>query len=362
MRVAVLGAAGLMGRAIVRDLEDSPEVSSLLEFDRERSRAGGADVLAVDAADRQQLTLALEGTDLLVNAADYRVNLPAMDAALAAGCDYLDLGGLYHVTAQQFALHPAFEQAGRLAILGCGAGPGKTNVMAAWAAEGLDVVHEIRCASAGHDAEPPPGVSLPYSLTTLLDELTEPAMVLRDGEATALPPLTDGGEVDFPEPVGRLGSLHTLHSEVLTLGASLGAADVDFRLALAPRVERSLRQIAQGQAGPKVAQPSAQTTSAQVVEVRGNRGGEEVVVRVTALTGPHEAWGIGGGVVSTASVAAAVTRLLARGELRDPAGYGPLTGVHPPERALHHATLFPELERRGCTFTTTITPIEVPIP
>lgn len=354
MRVAVLGAAGLMGRAIVRDLQQSEaEISSVVELDRERSRAQGADIAAVDATDRQQLTLALEGIDLLINAADYRVNLAAMDAALAARCSYIDLGGLYHVMAQQLALHADFEQAGLLAMLGCGAGPGKTNVMAAWAAEGLDVVHAVRCASAGHDAEPPPGVSLPYSLQTLLDEVTEAPMVRRDSEPVALAPLSDGGEIDFPEPVGRRGSLHTLHSEVLTLGESLGAPDVDFRLALAPRVETSLRQIAQGAPAPPIAPPSPQTSSAQVVEVTGERDGDRVLVRVTALTPPHAEWGLGGGVVSTASVAAAVARLLARGELRDATGFGPLTGVHPPERGLHHATLFPELERRGCRFTTT---------
>ncbi len=355
----MLGAAGLMGRAIVRDLQDSPEITDIAELDRERSRAAGADIAAVDANDRQQLTLALEGIDLLINAADYRVNLAAMDAALAAGTHYLDLGGLYHVTAQQFALHPDFEQAGLMALLGCGAGPGKTNVMAAWAAEKLDTVSRVRCASAGHDAEPPPGVSLPYSLKTLLDEVVEAPMVLRAGKSVALEPLADGGEIDFPAPVGRRSSLHTLHSEVLTLGASLGAADVDFRLALAPRVETSLRQIAQGAPAPPIAPPSAQTFSAQVVEATGEREGVPTTVRVTALTSPHAAWGIGGGVVSTAAVAAAVARLMARGELRDPTGYAPLTGVHPPERSLHHSTLFPELESRGCEFRITITPSEV---
>lgn len=349
MRVAVLGAAGLMGRAIALDLAESPGIAQVVELDRVRSRANGQDIAAVDAADRQQLTLALEGVDLLVNAADYRVNLPAMDAALAARCSYVDLGGLYHVTAQQLALHPAFEEAGLLAVLGCGAGPGKTNVMAAWAAEGMSAVTAVRCASAGHDAEPPPGVSLPYSLRTLLDELVEPPMALRGGEPVALAPLADGGVVAFPEPVGPRGSLFTLHSEVLTLGASLGAADVDFRLSLAPRVERSLRQIALGAPAPPIAPPSAQTYSAQVVEVTGERGGAPVTVTATALTPPHAAWGIGGGVLSTASVAAAVARLLGRGELQG--AFGPLTGVHPPERALRHETLFPELESRGTIFS-----------
>lgn len=358
MRVAVLGASSLIGRAIVCDLsEPGGDVVSVLELDRERSRAQGADIVAVDATDRQQLALALDGVDLLVNAADYRVNLAAMDAALAARCHYVDLGGRYHVAAQQFALHAEFEAAGLLAVPGCGSGPGKTSVMAAWAAEGLDTVKQIRCASAGQDPDPPPGVSLPEALQTLLDELVEAPIVLRGGEPVALAPLAAGGEIDFPEPIGRRSSLHTLHSEVLTLGDSLGAADVDFRLSLAPRVEMSLRQIAQGASAPPIAPPSAETSSAQVVEVTGVRDGVATRVRATALTGPHAAWGIGGGIVSTASVAAAVARLMARGELRGPAGSAPPTGVWPPERALHHSTLFGELESRGCVFTLTTGPV-----
>ena len=356
----MLGAAGLMGRAIVRDLSESEGISGVTAMDRARSRANGQDIVAIEGTDRQQLALALDGIDLLVNAAPYRVNVAAMDAALAARCHYIDLGGLYRVTARQLELHPDFERAGLLAVLGCGAGPGKTNVMAAWAAEGMDSVEAIRCASAGHDPDPPPGVSLPYSLQTLLDELREPPMVLRGGAPVALEPLADGGEIDFPEPIGRRGSLHTLHSGVLTLGGSLGAADVDFRLALAPRVETSLRQITRGAPAPPVAPPSARTTSAQHVEVTGRRDGAAVRVVATALTSPHEAWEIGGGVISTSAVAAAVARLLGRGALLDATGSAPLTGVHPPERALHHSTLFPELEARGCQFS--ITTSEVPLP
>ena len=82
---------------------------------------------------------------------------------------------------------------------------------------------------------------------------------------------------------------------------------------------------------------------------------------VTALTGPHERWGLGGGIVSTGSVAAAVARMYARGEIgpmSDPFGGG--GGVLPPERVLEPRTLFAELEARGCTFTTTTTsPSEV---
>ena len=74
---------------------------------------------------------------------------------------------------------------------------------------------------------------------------------------------------------------------------------------------------------------------------------------MTAVTPPHYDWGLGGGVVSTASVAAATVRLLARGRL-------PLTGVHPPERALPVDELLAELERVGTTFQTTTSDSEVP--
>ena len=67
---------------------------------------------------------------MLVNSASYRINLDAMQACLDAGCHYIDLGGLYHVTGKQLELHDDFERAGLVAVLGIGSAPGKTNLMA----------------------------------------------------------------------------------------------------------------------------------------------------------------------------------------------------------------------------------------
>jgi saccharopine dehydrogenase-like NADP-dependent oxidoreductase len=66
-------------------------------------------------------------------------------------------------------------------------------------------------------------------------------------------------------------------------------------------------------------------------------------VRVSCLTPPHEGWRLGGGVVSTASPAAATVRLLARGKIE-------ARGALPPERCIDPDDMFPELERRGCEF------------
>jgi lysine 6-dehydrogenase len=167
--VAVLGAGGTIGPAIVRDLVESGEVDALRALDLDGARAeavaaahggGRTEARAVDAGDAEALARALEGADVLVNAASYRINLAAMDAALAAGCHYVDLGGLYHVTTQQLERDTDFAAADLLAVLGAGAGPGKTNAMAMLGARevGGDV-EEIRCASAA--AWSPPGRSPP---------------------------------------------------------------------------------------------------------------------------------------------------------------------------------------------------------
>lgn len=364
MRVGVLGAGGVIAPAIVRDLGESVEVTALhcLDLDGERAAvvaqthgAGKASAAAIDATDVRALAGALEACDLLVNAASYRVNLAAMEAALAAGCHYVDLGGLYHVASDQYSRGAAFDRAGLLAVLGCGAGPGKTNVMAAWAAADLDAVDEVRCASAGLDERPGDGLALPYSLATLVDEVTVPPVVVRDGEPGEIEPLTPGGEIAFPEPIGvRAGTIYTLHSEVLTLPATLGATRCDFRLSLGPGVLDALvGAVRSGETTDvRPVPPSARTWSAQRVDVTGTRDGAAVTVSATAVTEPHARWGLGGGIVSTGAVAAATARLIARGALRDRAG------ALPPEVVLRPDDLFAELSERGCRFDITTTPTE----
>lgn len=88
MKVGVLGAGGIIAPAIVRDLAESEEAESLLLLDVDGDRAqavadaqGGekASVREVDALNG--LAEALDGIDVLVNAASYRVNLAAMGPA-----------------------------------------------------------------------------------------------------------------------------------------------------------------------------------------------------------------------------------------------------------------------------------------
>lgn len=360
--VAVLGAGGTIAPAIVRDLAASEEVTAMRLLDLDLPRAervaathGGGKAEAAEADARSGLAPRLEGVDVLVNAAAYRINLEAMEACLEAGVHYMDLGGLYHVTARQLELSERFEQLGLLALLGIGSAPGKTNLLAARACRELGTSpEEILVAAAGRDLAPPAGLSFPYAVRTLLDEITMPPMAISSGRPRELEPLAPGPLLDFGEPIGTAETIYTLHSEVLTFGDSFGAANVSFALSLPPAVLEALRGLA-GASSERVARVAAgaQPPSPDTVAVHfvaAESGGERVVAR--SVTEPHRDWGLGGGIVSTASPVAAAVRLLARGEIT-------ATGALPPESCLDPSTMFAELETRGVRFETSRESLEV---
>lgn len=372
MKAAVLGAGGTIAPAIVRDLAASDEVEELLLLDLDEARAqhvatlhggGKASAARTDARaptrDPGSLARALEGWDVLVNSASYRVNLDAMAACLHAGCHYLDLGGLYWMTSLQLDLDLQFRRQGLLALLGIGSAPGKTNLMAKVAVDALHPgdpaadgaappIDSVHVSAAGRDLDPPPGFSVPYALQTLLDELTMKPIVLRDGRSEEIEPLSDGGEVDFGEPIGIGPTIHTIHSELRTFGDSFGCREASFRLCLSTDLLAELRALtdaSESEVRRRAAEarpPSGHTVSVHLIEA--STVGREA--RVRAVTEPIADWGLGGGIVSTAAPAAAAVRLLARGAID-------ARGSLPPERSIDPQAMFAELEQRGCRFEVT---------
>ena len=353
MKVGVLGAGGTIAPAIVRDLADSEEVSSLRLLDLDPARAeavanehGGGKAEAREADATSGLADRIDGVEVLVNSAHYPVNLVAMEACVEAGCHYMDLGGLYHVTAKQLSLNPRFEQRGLLALLGAGSAPGKTNLMAARATRELGgEADSISVAAAGRDLDPPDGMAFPYAVRTLIAEITQPPMALVDGRPQELEPMSAGPRVNFGEEIGEADTIFTLHSEVLTFGDSFGAKNVTFALSLSPEVLKLLGDLAEAseervaEAARSASPPSPNTISAHVVEAtKGER-----MIRVASVTPPNRDWGLGGGIVSTGSVVAAAVRLLARGRIA-------ATGALPPELCINAEEMFAELETRGVRF------------
>lgn len=309
--IAVVGASGTIGRRVVGFLEEwgAPYV-------RRDARLEGEE--ALDASDPAAVARGLDDCSVVVNCADYRLNLPVMHGALAAGAHYVDLGGLYHVTTEQLELDADFAGAGVGALLGIGSAPGKTNLLTAAAAVRLgEEPHSLEIWAAARDpaaAEHP--FPAPYSVRTLLDELQMRPVVVEAGELREVDPLSGRAERELPEPVGRAEGIYTLHSELKTLPGALPTLEsASFRLCLAPGLLEKLLALEEGEEP----QPYEQSEAAVAVHLVDLRGGIRRVVGWTLTRG--------GSARSTSEPAARAAVEVHEGRLR-------FEGVKPPEAAI----------------------------
>lgn len=386
MRIVVLGGAGIIGRAIARDLASDRAVKDLVlaDLDLEGAQKAvaaigrpGVTAVKADVADHAALVNLLKGAGCVVNAVQYYFNLAIMDACLDARVPYVDLGGLFHTTRKQLALDEKFKRAGITAILGLGSCPGIANVQARVLADSFDKVESIRIYNG---ATPDQGDSLAwaYSIQTIFDEITQPPIVFRDGDFRETPPLGEEELYRFQDPIG-VSKVHlSLHSEVATLPltyASKGIRECSFKISFFGYSEKALRQlqflaqlglaskepvVVRGaevrpidvlievlKRAPQIERSGSLGFKDIVTEVRGERGGAPVAGRVETTCWPHEEWGISGGTLLVASPPAIVARWLAQGTVKE-------KGVLPPERAVEAGPFFKALEERGARTTTSV--------
>ena len=130
----------------------------------------------------------------------------------------------------------------------------------------------------------------------------------------ALAPTTQKVVLHWGEMGSRWGvsrSVAQIHALLYLSDRPLPADEIADELGIArSNVSVSLKEL-QGASEERIADvarsaspPSAKTLSVHVVEVAG----QDAIVRARSVTPPNEAWGLGGGIVSTASPAAAAVR------------------------------------------------------
>jgi lysine 6-dehydrogenase len=399
MRVVVVGGAGAMGRWTVRDLTESEGVDEVVVADLDGSRAreaagwaaarsgsnGTARVggLALDAGDGQALRRAFDAADVVCNCAVHATNLPVMEACADTRAHYVDLGGLFHMTRRQLALHDRFVAAGVTAVIGMGGSPGTTNVLAALAGRDLAEVSEVEVRLGVADFAPSAApVPVPYAISTILDEFAAPAMTFRDGRLVEVPAMSEQEELDFPAPVGRVRVGHTLHSEVATLPlhfADRGVRSVSFKVGFPAEFMDKLAlltalgladtapvELPGGRVVPRellvhcitrtatIPGPEAAPDDAEAiwVRVRGRRAGpsgdpalaprESPTVERLAecVVRPHPVWQAGAGQLDTGVPPSIVAQFLASGLIDRP-------GVLPPEDAVPPEPYLAELATRN---------------
>ncbi len=340
----------------------------LLDLDLRRAEAvaiehGGGKAQARQADATSDLAEQLAGMDVLVNSAAYRINLAAMGACLDAGCHYMDLGGLYHVTAEQLELSGEVRAARAAGAardrLGSGQDqparrPGRSRACPA-------ARPRSRFSPRGGTSIPPDGMSFPYAVRTLLDEITMPPMALIDGRSRELEPLQPGPTRRLRRADRRGRRRSSPSTRRSSPSATASAAERDLRALAVTRGAREPGGAAGGERGADCRSCSLRIAPLSQHRLRPHRRGHRRRhrgARPRASPRRNEAWGLGGGIVSTATPAAAAVRLLARGAITRRGALPPESCIDPerdvrrarePRRALRLHQRAPRSARRSRT-------------
>ena len=218
--VAVLGAAGAQASGLLRGFARSPEPMRLTLCDRvfradQWAEVGAHDVERIEfdlLAQPERLREVLTGVDLVVNLTGpyYTLGPIILDAAIAAGTNYLDICDDSDATELLLARDAAAKAAGVTALIGMGSAPGTTNVLVRLALDALPDGDASVSIAWCVDAKDMVGAVVPHfahSFATAIPEL----------EGTPSWDALDPERVSFPDPIGEQVVVTLSHPEVLTL-------------------------------------------------------------------------------------------------------------------------------------------------
>ncbi|MER7847074.1 saccharopine dehydrogenase NADP-binding domain-containing protein [Kitasatospora sp. NPDC096077] len=243
MKVLALGGAGATGRVAARVAARLPGVRELVIADRDpaaarrtaalltaRAAGTGARVSArrVDVTDRAELHAALGEMDAVLNTVGpyYRFGLDVLRAAIRTGTDYLDICDDWEPTVAMLELDDEARAAGVRAVIGMGASPGVSNLLAVRAAALLDTLADLHTAwpvDVGPepvDAPPTDPDGVPAAAAVhWMQQISGTVAVVRGGRIVQRPPLE---QVLLDLPGGHRGTACTVgHPEPVTLHRSL---------------------------------------------------------------------------------------------------------------------------------------------
>ena len=152
MKVVVLGAGG-MGAYAAKTASTLDFVDELVVGDLD---GGAAETLAarlgpkasgtaVDVQDSRALSELFSGATAVLNTVGpfFRLGPPVLRAAIAARVHYLDINDDWESTEAMLALHDDARSEGVTAVIGVGASPGISNMLACLAMRELDDVDEV---------------------------------------------------------------------------------------------------------------------------------------------------------------------------------------------------------------------------
>ncbi|HKS46933.1 MAG TPA: saccharopine dehydrogenase NADP-binding domain-containing protein [Amycolatopsis sp.] len=225
MRILALGGNGSVGRYTCRIVAGLDGVSELVIADLDGAQAttfanqlgNRARGIGLDVSNATALEAALRGADVVLNTVGpfFRFGVPVLTAAIEAGCHYLDICDDWEPTLDMLALSERARAAEVTALIGMGATPGASNLLALVAAGELGSVHTVITGWNVAATRPAGEAALVHGIR----EMTGTIRVRRDGRAVDEPPLRRE-IIDYPG-CGQRPALTFGHPEPVTLDRTI---------------------------------------------------------------------------------------------------------------------------------------------
>ncbi|MEI2619698.1 MAG: saccharopine dehydrogenase C-terminal domain-containing protein [Candidatus Nanopelagicales bacterium] len=272
MRILIIGAGGVGSSAALiaarRDFYDSVVIA---DYDGSRAQTLAERIddprfsaIGLDASDAQAVAQACRSHQIthVLNVVDPRFVMSIFEGAFLAGADYLDTAMSlssrhpekpYELTGvklgdDQFAFADAWQDKGRLALVGIGVEPGLADVFARYAADHLfSEIDELGVRDASdivvHGYEFAPS----FSIWTVIEECLNPPVIWEKDKGWYTTEPFSGAEVfDFPEGIGPVECVNVEHEEVLLMPRWVDAKKVTFKFGLGDEfieVLKTLRKL-----------------------------------------------------------------------------------------------------------------------
>ncbi len=226
MRIILLGcgsvgsAVALKLAALRGDLEVILADYDLTAAEGLAARIGGARACHVDVGNPESLDQLFSQGDVVLNTVGpfYRTALAVIDAAIKAEIHYVDINDDHDVAAA-LVEDPAYDRRAKEAdiilLIGCGATPGFTNMLAKLGADRMDRARSIRlCWTVPFLVDRFSPAVMDHLFHMLTGEVTQ----FIDGKHQKVPAYEGVREVKFRPPFGTYPAYFSGHGEPVTLG------------------------------------------------------------------------------------------------------------------------------------------------
>lgn len=227
MKHAVVLGTGMIGTTVVRELAKFPNIQRVTAVDGSQKNIDKCLQVAdnpkvtgklTNLQTKEDIYNVIKDADIAVACLPHSLSVTAVNAAIAAKCNLVDLVGSQFE--EKMKLDHQAKEVGVIIVPGCGVAPGITNFLAARGIEMLDEADDavMVCGGIPRHPLPPLWYQVVFRLESVMGLYTRPALAAENGKLVNLPPLSGLETMSFPEPIGECEAVVTdAHSAAYTL-------------------------------------------------------------------------------------------------------------------------------------------------